>query len=251
MTIAVTTDSFSKNFFSIRYLTPWDSLFQPYSYSGVLKFYPENPAYLVDVSMYSDKDRLEETDIVVSIGTEHNREAEIKRLVEEKNDLIYEICKSSPEMQFTLDLNKMQVLERKHFTENLPVWGIHTFFIFSKINYDITYCIANYGKSFPDSHFYAWLLSYVYSAATCLAPQSEITDYSKQFLQALSCLASTHGNRKSMYIATSKAILTAPLLDTNNWMYDLPASAKRFEHLVEKAKNQVSKRKENKNDGIH
>jgi hypothetical protein len=235
MPINVVKDSLFKLGYNIKYLTGWDNLFKPDKYSGGLRFYNGSPLSIVDVKMFADTDKLTYEDITVTYGEIHNHK-DIEKTVRENEVLIYEMCKSSPVMEFVLDLANKKVIEVSDFKEFLPRFGLNTFFIFENVVPGAYYCLVNSTVNIKDGEFYAWFISYVYSNIICLTPRVKPNNYAKKFLQAISLLASSGGNRNSVRISDKPAVLDCGLSDCGEYLYPIPGeNTKRYEELALKS----------------
>jgi len=240
MPITIQKDSFFRNQYPIRYISGWGEEFN--KYKGMLLFYPGNPKYVVDVQVLADKDKLEEEDIIIILGENHNA-TDIEKIIKDKVSLIYEMCKSKVEMEFVLALDRMKIITREDFTSSLPVGGINTFFIFD--DKPQFFCLVNNTRNISDGDFYSWLLSYIYSKAICLTPRGKIEDFAKFFMQSLATLSATRGDRKSMHVSKNRTVLNCPLGDCAELLLEIPGNnTKRFEQLVEKSLEQIRNKKE-------
>lgn len=248
MPIIIRNDTFFKFGYGFKYITGWDRLFRRESFSGNLKFYDGNPTCIVDVEINADRNRLKEEDIIITVG-EHNL-SNIELMIKDKTNLIYEMCKSSITMAFTLDLVEMKVITSGDFKELFPKRGLHTFFVFENVPNKI-FCFMNPARDIKDSEFLCWFISYIYSGYICLTPNNKIEDYALKFLQAISGYASSGG--KKTVITNNVSILKACAInDMGELLLPIPGNRTgRLEHLFESSIEQMSsnKNKESKREG--
>lgn len=233
--------------YSLKYITGWDNLFKNDRYSGQLRFYSADPKYVVPVEVLADRNRLKEEDITVIVNPLHNTKIkEIEQIVNDNIDPIYEMCKASPAMEFLLDLKNMLILTDQDFTTFFPRFGLNTIFKFQNVSDRYYYCLVNPSKNTPDADFYAWLISYIYSAAVCLVPRTEPKPFAKLFLQAITLMSSSGNSNKKIHIAHKDTILNCGLSDCGELLLDVPGNTKRYEQLVEKSIEQFSKKSRSK-----
>lgn len=242
MTITVNRESLFRSSFSIKYITSWDNNFDPNHYTGFLSFYRGDPLYLLDIFIdCSDKTKLKEEDIVVTLGEYHNA-SNIEDMIHKNTNLIYEVCKSSPRNKFVLDLAKMKMLEPDDFNDMLPTHGLHTFFVFENLHNRI-FCLVNPTKDVNSKQIFSWLVSYIYSSVVCLAPRNKIENYAKQFMQAISTLSASKGKIKSVYVATNDSVLNSGMSNMGEYVIPVPGDkTERFEKLVTQAMEQMTKK---------
>lgn len=239
MPITIKADSLFKQGYSLKYLTGWDNNFKKDKYTGVLSFYNGLPQYVVDVELVADRNKLTEEDIIITIGNLHNSPT-IEDLITKKKDLIYELCKSTIEGEFLLDLDAMKVIQPSDFIGNFPIHGLNTLFMFENIPYKF-FCLVNPSKNIKDSEFFSWFVSYIYSMYICLTPRDKIEDYPKKFLQAISGLACSKG--KVLKITNRATVLNCELSDIGELLLPIPGNkTKRFEQLVESSLEQMAKK---------
>lgn len=248
MPITIYEDSLFKNEYPIKYLVGYDQMFNRDRFNGCLNFYDGNPQYIVNVEVVEeDKTKLREEDIMIITGEYHNA-SDIAKKIDENKDTIFEFCKTINKTKFCLDLEKMKVVEIEDFNSFLPTRGLNTLFMFENVHNQY-YCLVNPARSIKNIDFYSWLVSYIYSTVVCLTPNSKIDEYSKQFLQAISILFATKGNKKAVHIAESKSVLNCSLGDINEKLLPIPGNkTERFEALVEKSLEQMKRVKDKKKE---
>jgi hypothetical protein len=243
MPVTIIEDSFFKQGYEIKYVTPYDNIFK--TNTQQLKFYPGTSLYTVNVDISASSD-LQEEDITVTYGKYHNANDIIKK-IRDNEKTIYEMCKSSRLIEFVLDLSTMKVVEREDFIGFLPRFGLNTFFIFDDIGFSKFYCLVNATPDIKDGEYYSWFISYIYSNAVCVIPNKVITNYSKMFFQALSLLASNSGNKNNIKLVKNKSILNCTLSDCGYELLEVPSeNTTRFEKLVLSSMNQMTKHKSKK-----
>jgi hypothetical protein len=239
-------DSLFTPMYGIRYVTSVSDRFEPYSYSGNLKFYSGNPLYIVNVALWAERKNLREEDIEIQLGTLHISGI-IEKEIEKKKDLIYELCKSYYRPYFVLDVERMNVIEEEDFTETLPTRGINTLFRFSNIKSEAFFMLVNPTREVADLDFMAWLKAYVYSGLVCLSPLCKPDKIAIQFVQALSHLCATGGNKETIYVSNQNLVLNSPVNDMGDFDIEIPGGkSERFKVLATKSLEQMNSKKEKK-----
>lgn len=230
----------------IRYITSMDDKFEANRFPGVLRFYSGNPLYIVSVALWAERKNLKEDDIEIQLGTLHTTSL-IEEEINKKKDLIYEMCKSYYRPYFILDVEKMKVVEDEDFSEVLPVRGINTLFRFSNIRNEAYFMLVNSSKSVNNLDYFAWLKAYVYSGMVCLSPMFRCDNIAHQFMQAISHLCATGGNKTNMYVSNHNIILNSPMNDRGEFDIEIPGhKIDRFKQLATKSLEQIKYRKEKK-----
>lgn len=245
MSMNIQQDSLFKSGYPIKYISAWDNLFKRDRYSGVLNFYDGNPKYIVNVEIFSeDRENLQEDQILIITG-EHHNDKDILEYIENRKEKIISLCKKTGQTSFALDLERMKILENSDFYLFLPINGLNTFFIFENIPFQF-FCIVNPTRNIKNSDFLSWLVSYIYSTVTCLTPRNKIEDFAKQFMQGISSLCVTKGNKKAINISTNLSILNCDLNDVGEDLLPVPGKTDRFEQLVEKSLTQMAQKGDKK-----
>jgi hypothetical protein len=242
--------SFFKNWYSIKYITGWDNSFKREYYTGLLNFYDGDPLYIVDVSFVSDASRhclfvdktdLQEEDIIITVGDLHNA-SNLDDFIIKNTNVIYEICKSTTLLGFALDLQKMKIIDNSDFNMPFPRYGLTTLFRFDNIPNAPYYCLVNPTNNINNREFFSWFTSYVYSTFVCLTPRNKVENYAKQFMQAISTLYSTKGDRKAVSVSNKNSVLECGYNDLGEYLLPVPGNkTERFEALIMKAAEQMNK----------
>jgi hypothetical protein len=237
--IKVLEDSLFKFGNAIKYISPWDSMFKKDKYNGCLNFYNGNPSYIVCVEILKKKrDNLQQEDIIIVLGEHHNGK-NVKDLIRENETHIFEFCKATTQNKFALDLEKLKTVEKEDFNSFIPSYGLNTLFMFENIP-DTYYCLVNPTGSLPNTEFYSWLLSYIYSSVVCLTPKGKIEEFSKKYMQALSILCFTRGNLQAVRISKSASALNCELTDIGEVLLPIPGdNTNRLETLAVKSLEQM------------
>lgn len=243
--LSIKRDTFSKSSYIIRYLSIWDKVFDPISFSGSLLFFYGDPQYIVNVDIWTDKEKIQ--DIWVTLSS-HNP-ANVEDLVKSNEQKIFEICKNTAILSFALDLKTMKIIERKDFVQNLPVHGLRTLFIFEGIDKGVFYCLNNGVEGFRDVDIYSWMLAYIYSSSTCLAPEKHNSElrYGKQLMHALSCFCVFSGDRSKVNVPINNSIHSPHLGNIGENLLQVPGKTVRFYTLLGKAKDEMQRYMEKKN----
>lgn len=210
MPIMVTKDHFLNGGNSLRYISPWDRLFQ--TNSAKLKFYPMNPEEIVCVNIYEFDAELSEDDIVVSYGGTHNCK-EIEEIAKRSGPEILEVCTTKTnEVEFALDLKTMDLIKRKDFTDDFPRFGMSTPFIFEGIDNGFYYCLYNPSVgAFSSEDLLIWLLTYIETMLGCFGVFSATTSTAKEFLFNYTFLKHTRGKKPENPIFSHPSIFGCPL----------------------------------------
>lgn len=250
-------DSFFKAHSVLRYILPYDRKFEDNYIHGGLSFYPGSPEYIVSVSIFSDADKLTEKEILISFGDLHNSD-EARKIVKENGEKIFQVCKKASKEEysnFVLDLKTMRVVERDDFTVSLPIHGMSTLFMFNYIPENM-FCLVNSTRRGPQAHeeFMAWFLGYIYSGWSCLTPMNLSTDFSKQFMQAISQFGYYKyiGKEAKVIVNTAPHMLNCPLNDMNIINLEVPGKVNRLVVLRDKSFEELAKnrKKEEKRKGF-
>jgi hypothetical protein len=239
--------NFFDNLNNIKYVTSWDGL---WNNAGLeLRFYKGDPKYIVDVTIFADKDRLVDTDIQIAINRNHNA-ADIKEVIESKQKEILELCRDDWRMSFVLDLKKMKILDILDFTEFLPTSGLNSLFILKGRNNDNGFyrCLVNaaHNDTFSNDEFISWFITYIYSSCVCLTPMNNPDDYAKQILQFLSAKSAGF----PVKIITNPSILHCTSGDMRQLTIEVPGKLTRFNELLKSSLEELKKSKLKKEKGL-
>lgn len=243
MLLSIDSNNFFKAISDLRYVYIYDPKFNK-EFLDTLLFYPGDPRFIVDVSIFTDKKELKPEDVLITYGVLHNHK-DIISIINQKHQEIYELCKSVQEEGFILDLNKMHIIKGKDFTEILPTYGLNSLFT---VNYNIElhnkfYCLVNTGNS-KDSEVLCWFLSYIYSKESCLSPLNKYTNESKQFLYHISKLFYNKVNPDiEVTIPTAPHIVNCGLGDFGRVYLEVPGKISRLNILMEKSLAEKNRKK--------
>ncbi len=229
----------------IKYINMLNYKFNPDQYSGRLLFYPGNPLYLVCVTIWADKrENLTEADIEVQCGDLHCSSL-IREDIIAKKDLIYEMCKTYFRPYFVLDLEKLHIIEDRDFTSLLPSRGVNTLFMFENYAKGLPYnMLVNSTKSASNTDIMAWFNSYIYAGNFCLANLTQPEPIAIQFLQAITSLSLSKGDKRNIYVSSNNLVLDAPMNNNGDFDIEIPGNkTSRFMQLVEKSVEQKMNKK--------
>lgn len=237
MGIEITEGKFFGRDATIKYTVGWDDVFTKYS-GFPIRFYNGNPQYIVNVSIYCDRDKMRPEDIEVLYSPLHNA-PNVQDIIRKNENKIYDVAKESIQMEFALDLTTMKPIKYADFIYPYPSAGLNSFFIFHGAGDGYYRSLVNASKSlYTDNEFLTWFMGYIAATRYSLVPFERTESYSRQLLQVIACLK----YKIQPAISNDPSLLNCATGDTGILKHLIPGKVDRLDDLIRRSIEQRAKK---------